>query len=120
MRRLCILSVVALAACNSIEGPQRLPLEVAVSASATSVTAGATVEFRIQARGEGLQLLVVSFGDGVQESIILPNAIVIEENRFHIYSQPGSFLVTATVNEGGGASAQDTVRIEVAEADESP
>jgi len=120
VRRLCILLVVVLAACNSIDGPERLPLEVALSANAKNVTAGATVEFTVQARGEGLQLLVVSFGDGVQESTILPNAIVIQENRFHVYNQAGSFLVTATVHEGGGATAQDTVRIEVAEASESP
>lgn len=120
MRRLCILLVVALAACRDAEGPQRLPLEVSLNAKATSVTTGATVEFSVQARGEGLQLLEITYGDGVRESILLPNAILVQENRFHVYNQPGTYAVIAMVQEGGGATAQDTVHIEVTGTTESP
>lgn len=118
MRRLCILLVVALAACRSIDGPERFPLEVDVTATATSVAVGATVEFTIQARGEGLQLLEVAYGDGVRESTLLANAILIQENRFHVYSEPGTYAMIATVQEGGGATAQDTVHIEVVQTGE--
>ncbi len=116
MTRLCVgLLALAIAACSDVEEPNRLPLTVELSASATSTTVGATVEFDIHAQGRGLQSLTLSFGDGAQQELTLEDALLVQVSRSHVYMQPGSFVVTATAQERRGATAEDTVRIEVSE-----
>ncbi len=116
MTRLCVgLLALAIAACSDVEEPNRLPLTVELSASVTSTTVGATVEFDIHAQGRGLQSLTLSFGDGAQQELTLEDALLVQVSRSHVYMQPGSFVVTATAQERRGATAEDTVRIEVSE-----
>jgi len=116
MRRLGVgMLTLALAACGSIEEPDGLPLGVELSASVTSTTVGASVEFGVHAQGTGLQSVTLSFGDGAQESIVVEDAILVQASRKHVYMQPGSFVVTATAQERRGAMVQDTVRVEIRE-----
>lgn|SRR5690606_24514002 len=115
MRRLCILAAALLAACNDIEGPKPPELGVEIEASETSVVAGTTIEFSVVARGDKLELIVLDFGDGLQTSITVSNALFVQQTRVHAFNGAGSYLVTATAQEALGATASDTIRIDVAE-----
>ncbi|MBT8405502.1 MAG: hypothetical protein KJP18_16700 [Gemmatimonadetes bacterium] len=96
---------------DSITGERPLSIQLAVNPSAASVAETVTASF--EATGSGIQGVILDWGDGVVDSLVLSGRVVEAASDLdHAYGVPGTFTVTAIVEDQSGSdSASRSVQI---------
>jgi hypothetical protein len=110
LRASLILAAVALGAgCldDSITGTR--PLDVRVTVSPASAAVGETVTASFDATGTGLQGVILDWGDGVLDSLVLSGfAVEAGQDLDHAYSTAGSYTIAARAEDQTGARTATT------------
>lgn len=88
-------------------------LAITITATPTTAAVNTPVEFRYDAMGAQLAGIVVAYGDGVADSVATFGASTAGGRLTHTYSAPGMFQVEATVIEGNGNRASNSVSVEI-------
>jgi len=118
MRRttiLLMLTAVAFVAGGCLDDSITGTRDVSITLTATSTTAGVneaiTVDY--EATGTGLLSVVLDWGDGESETILLSGTGISAGGILqHSYSAPGTYTVTGTTTASNGtASSELTVQI---------
>ena len=92
---------------DSITGTR--PLDVSVSVSPTSAAIGETVTARFNATGTGLQGVILDWGDGVLDSLVLSGvAVEAGQDVGHAYTIAGSYTISARAEDQTGARTATT------------
>ena len=75
---------------------------------------GEELSVRYDAVGRSLGGIVITWGDGVVDSVATAGAQSASGTRFHTYEVPGAFLVAARVEDSleGAARAELTINIQ--------
>jgi hypothetical protein len=106
-----LVFVVASSACldDSITGTRPLTMDLEVSPASAAV--GEDVTARYATTGSGIYGVVVTWGDGVADTIPY-SGIAVEATQpvVHRFAAPGTFLIRATVTAGNGTLA-DTASV---------
>ena len=114
MRRACLLALSAAMlawACGGSTEP--LPLQVSMTASPESPTAGQQISFVVSAQGGALIGIIMEYGDEIVEQFPTAGARTARVTFTHAYTQAGTYLAVATLTDAGAGTAADTVSIVV-------
>jgi hypothetical protein len=96
---------------DSITGERPLTIQLTVTPATANVNDPVTAQF--SATGSGLQGVIVDWGDGVVDSLVLTGRVVEAASDLdHMYTASGSFTVTATAEDQTG-SESDTQSIQI-------
>lgn len=107
-----LLVATAVSACldDSITGTR--PLSITITPSATSTTAGSSLDFEFFATGRGLSLVTLDYGDGAIDSVTFSGPVEAGGDLVHTYSAAGMFTVVGAATGIDGVTA-DTLTITV-------
>ena len=96
---------------DSITGERPLTIQLVVNPSAASVAETVTASF--EATGSGIQGVILDWGDGVVDSLVLSGRVIEAASDLdHAYGVTGTFTVTAIVEDQTGSdSASRSVQI---------
>jgi PKD repeat protein len=96
---------------DSITGERPLTIQLTVAPASALVTETVTATF--EATGSGIQGVILDWGDGLVDSLVLSGRVVEAASDLdHIYGVSGTFTVTAIVEDQTGTdSASRTVEI---------
>ncbi len=110
LRASLILAAVAVGAgCldDSITGTR--PLDVSVTVTPASAAVGETVTASFNATGTGLQGVILDWGDGALDSLVLSGiAVEAGQDIEHAYSAVGSYTISARAEDQTGARTATT------------
>ena len=106
-----VLIIAAMTAC--LGGAEPLPLAITIQAPATGTTTD-SVTIVVNAQGNSLAAVETIFGDGSESSFPTSGAQTATVTIRHLYTQAGTYQVTATVTDlvlgQKDASAQLTIQ----------
>jgi hypothetical protein len=104
---------VAACASSIVEGGR--PLSIEVVADRTTAATGDTIAFVVEARGNNLVGVTLSYGDGVVDSFPGIGAVSLGQDTSHVYTEAGDYMVRATVIDllGSLQTLTDSVPIQI-------
>ena len=89
------------------------PLQIQVTADRLQAGVDQEVEFTVEARGAGLHMLVLRFGDGASEVEAFEQPVYSQlgMTKRHAYAEGGTYEVSAYVHNATAEVAADTIRV---------
>jgi PKD repeat protein len=112
MRRLYALAagvvLCGVAGCEQTVAPPG-PLQITLTASATSGAVGDSVTLTATAQGPDIIQLTADYGDGTVESHDIGGATTATARFKHAYSASGTYTIVATVTDGIDGTKADSV-----------
>jgi len=121
VRRLAVLPGLLLAAgCSSLDPVDPGPTTVTLTADRTTAATGQDIEFSFSANGSSITALHLDYGDGAAEDVEGFGALTMSGRRVHAYTDPGSYTVTATLEDAITANVSDDVMVQITAAVSEP
>lgn len=121
VRRVAILpGLLLVAACSSLDPVDPGPTTVTLAADRTTAATGQDIEFSFSANGSSITALHLDYGDGATEDVEGFGALTMSGRRVHAYADPGSYTVTATLEDAITANVRDDVTVEITAAASEP
>jgi len=90
------------------------PLDVVLTASATSAAVGDSIVFVLSAQGGLLQGVAIEFGDGAADTTAAEGAVTVGVTRSHAYSEAGTYSAIGTAVDAtnlGLVEVKDTLEV---------
>ncbi|HSA54977.1 MAG TPA: PKD domain-containing protein [Gemmatimonadaceae bacterium] len=87
--------------------------DVHVEAGRAQVEAGDVMTFRIEARAQELDRVLLEYGDGLVDTALARGARRITGRFLHTYQLPGRYEVRAVATQASGLAASSALRIRV-------
>ena len=114
MKRLILfLSFAALGACGDFSTTLR-DTEVTITAPQTSARVlPDSIRINYSAQGRSLNRLIIDYGDGGVDSLGLSGAVTASGFRHHRYRNAGTFIVSGTLQELSGTTAESFVTVNI-------
>jgi len=89
------------------------PLTIELTASSTGASVGQEMEFTFAARGTSLTGVILTYGDGVADSVLTSGAQTAGARVPHAFSDAGSYVVVGTVQDAVLGTASDEVTVQI-------
>jgi len=107
-----LMALIATVAClnNDVTGTR--PLEMTLTSSSPTVTAGDSIGFDFGATGTGLVLFVLDYGDSSADTLTFSRPIAIGGLLWHTYLTPGAYTAVGRAT-GVNGSVSDSVAVTV-------
>jgi PKD repeat protein len=99
--------------CSSLDPVDPGPTTVTLTADRTTATAGQDIEFSFSATGSSITALHLDYGDGESEDVGGFGALTMSGRRTHAYLDPGSYTVTATLEDAITGNVTDDMTVQI-------
>lgn len=94
-----VIAALAAWACSDIKITGGQPLSFTLDADRTSAPTGVEIEFQFRATGTYLNGVILEYGDGAVDSIVMNGAQSASGRRKHAYDVAGPYQVIGTLED---------------------
>lgn len=108
-----VLLALAAWGCSNVEITGAKPLTFTLDADRTSAPIGVEIEFRFEATGTYLNGVILAYGDGATDSIVMNGAQTASGRRKHAYDVAGQYQVIGTLEDASEGPVTRQISVEV-------
>ena len=99
--------------CSDIKITGAKPLTFTLDADRTSAPVGVEIEFHFEATGTYLNGVILEYGDGASDSIVMNGAQTASGRRKHAYDDAGTYQVIGTLEDASEGPRTATLSVEI-------
>ncbi len=108
-----LVALLPAVACSSIDPIERGPTTVTLTADRPAAATGEDIEFSFSGTGSSINALQLDYGDGASERVEAFGATTMSGRRTHAYTEPGSYTVTATLEDAFTGNVSDDLTVQI-------
>lgn len=108
-----ILAMVAVGACSDVTVEGGGPVSITLISDRTTATTGQNITFDFDATGTILDGVIVTYGDGLADTVYASGAMGAHGQFLHAYESAGTFAAVGTAYDAIRGQASDTVVVQI-------
>jgi hypothetical protein len=108
-----IIAMVAAGACSEVTFEGGGPVSITLISDRTTATTGQNITFDFDASGSILDGVIITYGDGLADTLYTTGAMSAHGQVLHAYGSAGTFTAVGTAYDAVRGQAMDTVVVRI-------
>ncbi|HSW31272.1 MAG TPA: hypothetical protein VLH75_17430 [Longimicrobiales bacterium] len=108
-----IIAVVTAGACSEVSFEGGGPVAITLISDRTTATVGQNIAFDVEARGSILDGVIITYGDGLADTMYTAGAMSAHRRFLYAYDSAGTFAAVGTAYDAIRGQASDTVVVQI-------
>ena len=108
-----IIAVVVAGACSEVTFEGGGPVSITLISDRATATTGQSIAFDFDAHGSILDGVIITYGDGLADTIYTSGSMTAHGQFLHAYESAGTFAAVGTAYDAVQGQAMDTVVVQI-------